>query len=137
MDADCIFCKIVGGDIPSTRVIEDDDKLAFLDINPVRPGHTLLIPKTHYERITDMPAEEAGRLLSALPGLASAVANAADADGVNIFQANGACAGQVVPHVHFHIIPRHRDDGYSFNWQAGAYAEGETETWGKKIAGAF
>jgi len=134
MAEDCIFCKIVAGKIPSARVLEDDTKLAFMDIGPVRPGHTLLIPKKHYGRLTDMPAEEAGELLSALPRLAAAVVKAARADGFNVFQTNGACAGQVVPHVHFHIIPRHEGDGYSFHWRAGKYAEGEIERWRQRIA---
>ena len=133
MSPGCIFCRIAAGEIPSLRVLEDETKLAFLDINPVRPGHTLLIPKRHYERLTDMPAAEAGELLSALPELARAVVKAAGADGFNVFQTNGACSGQVVPHVHFHIIPRHENDGASFRWAAGAYAEGEAEEWPARI----
>jgi len=135
--SDCIFCKIVGGEIPSTKVYEDDTKLAFMDIGPVRPGHVLLIPKKHYERLTDMPADEAADLASVLPKLARAVVKAAGADGFNIHQTNGACSGQVVPHVHLHVIPRHDDDGYSFRWKAGSYAEDEMARWRDKIAAAL
>ena len=131
--SDCIFCKIVAGEIPSSRVYEDDTTLAFMDIGPVQPGHTLLIPKTHYDRLTDLPEEVAADLARLLPRLSRAVVKAADADGFNIFQTNGACAGQVVPHVHIHIIPRHDGDGYSFHWKAGRYAEGEMERWQQKI----
>ena len=137
MSGDCIFCRIAAGEIPSARVMEDDTKLAFMDINPVRPGHVLLIPRKHYERLTDMPPVEAGELLAALPGLAAAVVKATQADGFNGFQTNGACAGQVVPHVHVHIIPRHENDGYSFNWNSGSYAEGEAEAWRQKITAAL
>ena len=131
--SDCIFCKIVAGEVPSARVYEDETKLAFMDIGPVQPGHTLLIPKKHCERLTDLPSEAVADLAGALPRLAQAVVKAANADGFNIFQANGACAGQVVSHLHIHIIPRHDNDGYSFHWKQGSYAEGEMESWAQKI----
>lgn len=135
--ADCIFCKIMAGEIPSARVYEDDAKVAFMDIGPVQPGHVLLIPKAHYELLTDVPAEVAADLFGVLPRLARAVVKAARADGFNVFQTNGACSGQVVPHVHIHIIPRHEKDGYSFHWRAGSYAEGEIESWRQKVADAL
>lgn len=133
----CIFCKIVAGEIPSSRVYEDETKLAFMDIGPVRPGHLLLIPKQHYERLTDLPDDVAAELGGLMPRLARAVVAAARADGFNIFQTNGACSGQAVPHVHFHIIPRHDNDGYSFHWRAGAYPDGEVEAWKEKIVAAL
>jgi len=135
--SDCIFCKIVAGEVPSARVYEDPDRLAFMDINPIRPGHLLLIPKRHYERLTDLPEDEAAELGRLLPRLARAVVKAANADGFNIFQTNGACAGQVVPHLHFHLIPRHENDGYTFRWRPGSYAEGELEAWRTRIADAL
>ena len=131
--SDCIFCKIVAGEIPSTRVYEDETKIAFMDIGPVQPGHTLLIPRAHYERFTDLPDDLAADLAGVLPRLARAVVKAAAADGFNLFQTNGACSGQVVPHVHIHIIPRHNNDGYSFHWKAGSYAEGEVRQWQQRI----
>lgn len=127
MPSDCIFCKIVAGEIPCSLIMEDEAGMAFLDINPVRPGHALLVPKKHYERLTDMPGEEAGALLAALPRLATAVVKGTGADGFNVFQTNGACAGQVVPHVHFHVIPRKNNDGAGFRWKAGAYGGGEMD----------
>ena len=135
--SDCIFCGIVAGEIPSCRVYEDESALAFMDIGPIRPGHVLLIPKVHYERVTDLPEALAGHLGGLLPRLARAVVAAAGADGFNLHQTNGACSGQVVPHVHFHVIPRHDGDGYSFHWRAGAYAEGEAEGWQARIAAAL
>lgn len=130
---DCIFCKIIAGEIPSTRLMEDEHSLAFMDIGPIRPGHALLIPKRHYERTTDMPGDELGRLMTKLPALAAAIVKATNADGYNVFQMNGASAGQVVPHVHFHIIPRHNGDGIKFGWPAKKYEEGEMQKLAEKV----
>lgn len=131
---DCIFCKIAAGEIPCAKVYEDETKLAFMDINPIRPGHVLLVPKKHYERVTDMPSDEAAELCGALPALGQAVVAAAKADGMNIHQTNGRCSGQAVFHVHFHLIPRHNDDGYSFHWKpVGPYEQGKMEEWRKRI----
>ncbi len=135
--SDCIFCKIVAGEITSAKVFEDERLLAFMDIGPVRPGHTLLIPKDHYERFTDLPEDLAAELGRVIPRLARAVVQAAHADGFNLHQTNGTCSGQVVPHVHIHIIPRHNDDGYSFGWRAGSYQEGEAAEWRDKIVTAM
>ena len=135
--SDCIFCRIVADEIPSARVYEDEKVVAFMDIGPLRPGHTLLIPREHYERFTDLPEDLAAHLGSVLPRLAAAVVKAANADGFNLHQTNGACSGQVVPHVHIHIIPRHDDDGYSFRWRAGSYEEGEMAEWQARIRSAL
>jgi len=137
MSSDCVFCKIVADEIPSSRVYEDDTKIAFMDIQPARPGHVLLVPRKHYDRLTDMPGEETGELLTALPRLAAAVVKAVEADGFNVFQSNGACAGQVVPHVHFHIIPRHDDDGLRFHLKSGSAEKGDIEEIRKRIAEAM
>lgn len=131
---DCIFCKIVAGQIPSARVYEDATKLAFMDIGPIQPGHVLLIPKAHFERLTELPDDVAADLARALPKLARAVVAAARADGFNLMQTNGACAGQSVGHVHFHIIPRRNDDGYHFHWRPTPYKPGELQEWQQKIA---
>ena len=135
--SDCVFCKIAGGEIPSCRVYEDDTKLAFLDIAPIRPGHTLLVPKKHFEWISHMSAAEAGDLLSALPGLAAAIVEATGVEGYNVFQTNGACSGQVVPHVHFHIIPRQAGDGAGFRWNPGSYAQDEMQAMRERILAAM
>ena len=125
--ADCIFCRIVAGDMPCARVHEDEQCMAFMDINPLQSGHILVIPKKHYEFLTDMPGDDASALAAVLPRLALAVVAATGAEGFNILQANGSCAGQVVAHVHFHIIPRRGGDGLGFRWNAGEYQEGEME----------
>jgi len=135
--ADCIFCKIIAGEIPSSKILEDDTKLAFMDINPLHPGHVLLIPRKHYERVTDLPGHELAELMRVMPDLARAVVKATGAQGFNIFQTNGACSGQVVPHVHFHVIPRRPGDGLGFRWNPGQYAEGEMDRMHAKILAAL
>lgn len=131
--SDCVFCKIVAGQIPSTSVYESANLLAFLDIAPLAKGHTLLIPKTHYDQIADMPAELAAEIGSVLPKFTAAVKSAAHADGCNILQNNGRVAGQVVPHVHVHIIPRRADDGLGYRWNTTSYADGEAASTADKL----
>lgn len=111
MSDDCIFCAIVDGEIPSRTVYEDEETLAFLDANPLAPGHVLVIPKTHHERLNDLPEELAGAVLDALYQLVSPVETAVEAEGTTVAFNNGAAAGQEVPHVHGHIIPRFEGDG--------------------------
>ncbi|MDS0260111.1 HIT family protein [Haloarcula sp. S1CR25-12] len=108
---DCIFCQIVAGDIPSRTVYEGDDVLAFLDANPLAPGHTLVIPKDHHESLADLPADEGRALFSALHELTPAAESAVDAPASTVAFNNGEEAGQEVPHVHAHIVPRFSDDG--------------------------
>lgn len=108
---ECVFCGIASGKIPSKKVYEDEKSLAFLDINPRNPGHTLVIPKKHYATILDMPEEEAKELFSVVRKIARAAQLGVNADGVSIAQSNGQAAGQVIPHVHFHVIPRFLNEG--------------------------
>lgn len=125
--ADCIFCQIVAGKLPAAKVYEDEECLAFLDIRPISPGHTLLVPKTHYETLLDMPEARLSRLVGALPKVAEGVVRGVAADGFNIFQANNPAAGQVIPHVHFHIIPRNSGDEVGLQWRQGSYPKGEMD----------
>ncbi len=122
----CIFCKIIRGEIPSSKVYEDDEILAFLDIMPVHKGHTLVIPKQHYETILDTPDELLQKIITVVKKVGGAVIKAAQTDGFNVLQSNNETAGQVVPHLHFHIIPRHVDDNLKF-WPQGKYNEGEMQ----------
>lgn len=121
MTQDCVFCKIVAGKLPSTKIYEDDDTLAFMDIGPVVKGHALVIPKKHYDPITGTPPEVLQKLITIVQKVAKAQYDGLHADGVNVSQANGAVAGQEVPHIHFHVIPRFIDDKHSWNWKAGSY----------------
>lgn len=132
-DKDCIFCKIAAGEVPCSKILEDDSAIAFLDIGPLAKGHTLLIPKDHYVTVDEMPPELAGAVLKHLPTLVKAVKSVTNCEGVNILQNNGRVAHQAIPHVHFHIIPRRAGDEFHFNWPAGSYSEGEIEQLAQKI----
>lgn len=116
MNQDCIFCKIIKGEIPSTKVYEDSDVLAFMDIGPVVKGHTLVIPKTHHNPLMETPPEVLHKLISVVQKIARAQMAGLQADGISVAQANGRAANQVVPHIHFHVIPRFAADGFHGNW---------------------
>ena len=109
MSDDCIFCQIIEGEIPSYTVYEDETTYAFLDVNPLSRGHTLVIPREHHERVNDMSADEAGDAFGVISDLAPAVEAAVDAPASTIAVNNGEDAGQEVPHVHWHIIPQFAD----------------------------
>lgn len=111
MSEDCIFCAIVDGEIPSRTVYEDEETLAFLDANPLAPGHTLVIPKAHYETLNDLPEDRGVDVFDTLQYLVPAVEDSVGADASNVAFNNGSAAGQEVPHVHGHIIPRFEGDG--------------------------
>lgn len=108
--SECIFCRIAAGEIPSNTVYEDEDVFAFLDANPLEEGHTLVIPKHHVERITEMGAEEASSYFANVPRIVEAVQAATGADGATLAWNDGKAAGQEVPHAHLHIVPRERGD---------------------------
>ena len=103
---DCIFCKIIAGEIPSTKIYEDDDVLAFLDITQTTKGHTLVVPKKHYRNILSMTGEQSAELFSKVPFIANKIVNNLHAKGMNILQNNEEIAGQTVFHTHIHLIPR-------------------------------
>jgi len=111
MTENCLFCKIISGEIPSYRIYEDDAVYAFLDIYPASEGHTLVAPKKHFSNFTDMNAEDVALLFEAARKVTAAVENAFSAEGSNIGINNGEVAGQDVPHVHVHVIPRRKGDG--------------------------
>jgi histidine triad (HIT) family protein len=111
MAEDCIFCGIVAGDIPGRIVAETDHAVAFLDANPLSPGHTLVVPREHYSRLNEVPSDEAANLFGAVQGLAADIEAAVDADAVSIGINDGEAAGQEVPHTHVHLVPRFDGDG--------------------------
>jgi len=131
--SDCVFCKIITGDIPALVVWQSDHAVAFLDIAPLAEGHTLVVPQRHHQRLEDIPAEELAPLSRDLQRVARAVVQATTATGYNLLQNNGRVAGQLVNHVHFHIIPRHEGDGLGYRWNAGKYPAGRAETLSAQI----
>jgi histidine triad (HIT) family protein len=109
-DPDCIFCKIIAGELPSTKVDEDERTLAFMDINPASYGHALVIPKTHSHDLLDIDPDDLAVTTQAAQRLAARVKDKLEADGVNLLNCCGAAAWQTVFHFHIHVIPRYRDD---------------------------
>lgn len=132
----CIFCKIVKGKIPADKIYEDENCLAFLDITPINPGHILLIPKEHYENLFDLPDETLSKMAPIIKKLAIAVKNGVNAEGINIGMNNERPAGQLVPHAHFHIMPRFSNDGHR-HWKGKSYAEGQSQKTAEKIKDAI
>ncbi len=108
---DCIFCKIVAKELPCYKIYEDDDFLAFLDIQPIAKGHTLIISKKHYNTFSETPVELLSKMIQIVHKIGQAVQKSTNADGFNIGLNNGSAAGQLIMHTHFHIIPRFNDDG--------------------------
>lgn len=129
---DTLFDKIVRREIPAEIVYENDAVLAFLDINPNNPGHTLVIPKIPSGNLLTISAESWGAVMEAVRILAPRIKEAVDADGINLMMNNEPSAGQIVPYTHVHIIPRFESDGLE-HWHGRPYAEGELTKVGEKI----
>ena len=106
----CLFCKIINGEIPSYKVYEDEDTLAFLDISQVSKGHTLVIPKTHCENIFDLDEKSCQKLLNTVKYVSILLKEKLNVQNINIINNNGSVAGQVINHFHIHILPRHEND---------------------------
>ena len=107
---DCIFCKLAKNEAPSKKVYEDSDVLAFLDINPASKGHAVVITKKHFENVYDVNEHELNKVMGVVKKLAGRMKDQLKAEGVNILQNNGRHAGQLVSHIHFHVIPRYEND---------------------------
>lgn len=119
---ECLFCRIVHREMPASVVYEDDAVVAFLDINPISPGHTLVLPKKHSTNISDISAEDLTAVVKSIPHIAKGVLKAVHATAYNIGSNTGADSGQAIFHTHFHIIPRKADDGLKF-WEHGSYRD--------------
>ena len=115
-DPDCIFCKIVAGEIPSFKLFEDETTLAFMDINPANEGHALVIPKEHAADLYAVSDEALARTAVTAKRVAAALARTLNPDGLNLVQCNGAAAAQSVMHFHVHVLPRVNDDELAMNW---------------------
>ena len=129
MKDNCIFCKIIRGDIPSSTIFEDEDFKAILDINPAAKGHALILPKQHYANLYELPEELAAKAMVLAKKLAAHMTEKLDCDGLNLLQNNGAVAGQTVFHFHLHLIPRYKDGDNRdlLTWNQLTYQEGEAD----------
>lgn len=123
MPQDCLFCKIASGDMDAYTVYEDENVKAFLDINPVSQGHTLVIPKSHAPELTDLEVEDTARVFMAVRTIAEVLDAELEPAGINILQSNRQAAGQEIGHMHVHIIPRYAEDGFAFQFQSGQLDE--------------
>jgi len=130
---ECLFCKIIAGEIPCTKVYEDDTVLAFLDIHPVNIGHTLVIPKVHHTNLYETPDKALSHMVVVTKKLSIAIKESLGAEGVNIEMNNDPVAGQIIFHTHLHIIPRFSGDGFTHWHGARGYHDGEASEISEKI----
>jgi histidine triad (HIT) family protein len=121
---DCLFCKIAAREIPANIVYENEKVIAFLDIAPVNPGHTLVIPKKHYANMEEINEDDLCELIKAVKIVGKSLKNNLEVQGYNISENNDPVSGQIIPHIHFHVIPRHSSDDLSL-WPQGQYQNGE------------
>lgn len=130
---DCLFCKIASGEIPATKIYEDENTFAFLDINPTNIGDTLVIPKKHSKNIFDIEKEDLDNVMNSVQKISKAIKKGLDIEGINIINNNEPVAGQIIFHTHFHIVPRVGSDGFK-HWQGKRkYEENEAELVAEKI----
>ena len=127
MDSPCVFCRIIQGEEPASVVYEDEHAIAFLDIQQATRGHTLVIPKSHYRDLFELPEEEGAHLFRVVLRLAPQMRDALGAVGLNLIQSNGAAASQSVLHMHMHIVPRYLDDHFPFRWPGRGRHVGQAE----------
>ncbi|MFW6115103.1 MAG: HIT family protein [Thermodesulfobacteriota bacterium] len=131
---DCIFCKIVNGEIPAVTVLDEDKVLAFMDINPASRGHMLVIPKDHAENIFEISETDLSAVMTAVKRCARALKEAVKAEGITVLQLNGRASDQLVPHLHVHLMPRWENDGMSVSqWKMGKADPQELEKLAREI----
>ncbi len=135
---DCIFCKIVKGEIPATKVFEDDKTLAFMDIAPLIKGHTLVIPKNHAETVMEVDPDDFKAVGITIKKVIKGLKDGLGAEGVIVLQLNGKAANQVVPHYHVHLIPRWSGDGLRLlNWKTNEFSQEEMSKIAQSIKDAI
>ena len=133
-DANCIFCKILDGVIPSAKLYEDEDFAIILDVGPASFGHALMIPKNHYANLFEMPEELLSKAMSIAKVWGDKLVKALNADGLNLVQNNGLAAGQTVFHYHLHLIPRYEGDNVGNLWNPGTLTEEQKKEILEKLA---
>lgn len=131
--ADCIFCKIANGEIPSKTLHEDENFRVILDLSPATRGHALILPKEHYDNLYELPEDTAAGVMKLAKKMAAVMTEKLQADGFNLVQNNGETAGQTVMHFHMHLIPRYEQDGQRIGWEPGEVAQEELEEIKKQI----
>ena len=134
---DCIFCKIVRGEIPAQKVYETDKSVAILDLYPLNKGHVLVLSKDHYERVVEIPPDVWQDMALAAREVAKGILKAFDPDGYHLLINNGDAAGQEIAHAHLHVIPRFYDDGVAFGWRHLKYDEEELKEYGDRLRQAL
>ena len=132
-DPDCLFCKIIAGDVPSTRIDEDSKTVAFMDINPATRGHALVIPRTHARDLLEIDPDDLAAVAQAGQRYARTAKTTLDADGINLINSCGADAWQTVFHFHVHVIPRYADDPLRLPWVPGPGDGDEIAAAGKEL----
>lgn len=132
INTDCIFCKIIKKEIPSDIVYEDENFIAFLDINPINKGHVLVVPKKHSANVYEMDDETAKNIFPLIKKLSIAIKKAVNSDGINIGMNNDEAAGQLIMHSHVHIMPRFKEDGLR-HWPGKKLGKDEMQTIKSKI----
>lgn len=115
---DCIFCKIANGEIPSRSLYEDDEFKVIMDLAPATKGHSLILPKNHFDNLYELPDETAGKAMMLAKKMATMMTDKLSCDGFNLVQNNGECAGQTIFHFHLHLIPRYLDDNQNILFEA-------------------
>jgi histidine triad (HIT) family protein len=135
--SDCVFCKIVAGQIPSTRVYEDEHTLAFMDIGHVNPGHTLVAVKKHAANVFELDEAQAQAIARAVVKISRALKKTFEPEGLSVYQANGKAAGQTVFHYHVHLLPRHAGDGMELVWPVKNPPREKLEEYAAKIRGSL
>ena len=129
----CIFCKISNGEIPSATLYEDDEFRVILDVGPASKGHALILPKSHYKDICEMPSELAGKAMVLAKQMCEKMMKNLECEGINIVQNNGSCAGQTVFHFHMHLIPRNEGDSVGVSWKPGTLTDEDRDEILKKM----
>ena len=127
MDKNCIFCRIIGNEIPSTTLYEDDNFRVIMDISPAAKGHAIIVAKKHFANIFEMDEEIVSKAFGVATKVAKAMKEELMCDGMNILQNNGEAAGQTVFHFHIHLIPRFKNDSVTITWDKESYGVGEAE----------
>ena len=131
--ADCVFCQIVNGKIPADKVFENESFIVILDIHPASKGHSLVIPKKHVDRITDMDDQLLGEMAAVAKKVANGMQKSLGADGINFMVNNGKVAGQLIDHAHMHVIPRFSADKIDFGWNPHKYEANEIKELAERI----